>query len=512
MQVETSALSSGQVIETDVCVVGAGAAGISIARKLSGTSLDVCLVEGGAFEPTARSQELYRGEMATVYRDGAKDEYDRKYVTRSRLRYFGGTTNHWNGWCRPLEPQDFEKRDWVPMSGWPFGADEMAPWYEEARELVEIPAFEEDHGYGRLDGRRMVVAKDSARIATRLFHWSPPTRFGKKYREDLLAASNVRIFVESNVLRLRAAEDGGRVDRLEVQVEDGPKITIRARAIVLACGGIENARLLLLSDAEQPGGLGNQYDQVGRYFMEHPHVPRVGQVLVADDLGIGRLVDLYFAAKRDRRAGGRTMGVFVTSPETQKEEELLSFSLQLRDRKKEKLNRFGRIVAASSAGIRDLGRSADDLEPYVGRLFVRGEQVPNPDSRVTLTDETDRLGQRKVRLDWQLGEQDRHSIRRSMEIFAQEFGAAGVGKVRIIMKPTSEWPPTRGGDHHLGTTRMDADPKRGVVDANCRVHGLDNLFVAGSSVFATSGFANPTLTITALAVRLAAHLKTELIR
>lgn len=510
MQVDTGALSSGTVIDTDVCVVGSGAAGISVARLLSGTKLDVCLLEGGAFDPTERSQKLYQGDMVSVYRPGRREDYDRTYVARSRLRFFGGTTNHWNGWCRPLEPEDFEARDWVPNSGWPIDLAALDPFYEQARDLVEIPAFEDDHGYGRNDGKRMVVCKDSQRIQTRMFHWSPPTRFGVKYRQDLLDAANVRVFLESNALRLRANTDGTAVDRLEVQVEDGPRLDVRAKAFVIACGGIENARILLLSDAEQPGGLGNRHDQVGRYFMEHPHVPRVGQLLVVDDLGTKGLTDLYFKARKDRRAGGRAMGVLMVSPELQKAERLLNFCLQIRDKGKEKLNSFGKDMALAQAGIRDLGRGEGSPAPYVGKLFARGEQVPNPESRVTLMQETDRLGLRKARLDWKLSEQDARSIRRSMEIIAQELGASGLGKVRILMDEPDEWPPTRGGDHHLGTTRMHDDPKQGVVDKNCRVHGVGNLFMAGSSVFSTSGFANPTFTITALAARLADHLKREL--
>ena len=514
MKVDTRNLEAGAVIETDVCIVGAGAAGITIAHQLRGTALDVCLLEGGGLEHSKRSQDLYEGEMATIYREGSKRAgFDRLYVGRSRLRFFGGTTNHWNGWCRPLEPLDFEARDWVPNSGWPISRTDLDPWYDKARAYVEIPAFEEDHGYGRHEGRRMVVLAQSPKIVTRLFHWSPPTRFGQVYREDVLAARNVRLFLESNVVRFAADADGRRVDHVDVQVEDGPAIKIRAKAFVLSCGGIENPRLLLNSDDVQRSGLGNDNDVVGRYFLEHPHVRSVGQVLVLDHQGIRGLTDLYFSARKDRRAGGRSMGVFVTSPEVQREERLLNFSVQMRDRKKEELSRFGRSVKEALTGIRDLGRfPVRPKEPYTGRLFARAEQVPNPDSRVTLTDQTDRLGLRRVRLDWQLTEQDCRSMRRSMEILAQEFSGSGIGRMRIRMDSPTEWPPTRGGDHHMGTTRMSDDPKKGVVDRDCRVHGLANLFVGGSSVFATCGFCNPTFTITALAVRLADHLRTKMTR
>ncbi len=511
MKLDAANLSAGQVLQADLCVIGAGAAGISVARSFAGSSTDVLLLEGGGLQTTERSQALYEGEMATIYREGTRRaDYDRTYVGRSRLRFFGGTTNHWNGWCRPLEPIDFEARDWVPNSGWPISRADLDPWYERARAVVEIPAFEDDHGYGRKPGKRQVCLQDSESITTRLFHWSPPTRFGIKYRADVMEAPNVRVLLEANVLRLDATLDADHVTGAQVQIEDGPAVRVEAKAFVVACGGIENARLLLLSDGSDPAGLGNRRDQVGRYFMEHPHVPQVGQVLVVDNLGTRGLTDLYFRARKDKRAGGRTMGVFCTSEALQREERLLNWCVQLRDRKDSKLNRFGKAMVPAQVAVRDLGRDSDDAEPYAGRLFVRGEQTPNPDSRVTLLDEVDRLGLRKTRLDWQLGEADRASIRRSMEVFAAEFGRSGIGRVRIRMDDEAEWPATRGGDHHIGTTRMASDPGQGVVDADCRVHGVDNLFLAGSSVFATSGFANPTFTITALALRLADHLRGEL--
>jgi choline dehydrogenase-like flavoprotein len=203
--------------------------------------------------------------------------------------------------------------------------------------------------------------------------------------------------------------------------------------------------------------------------------------------------------------------VFTTSESFQRTHQTLAFCLQLRDRKKAKLNKLGKALAEIGPVVRDLGLDADrktrPRAAYAGRLFARGEQTPNPDSRVTLVDETDRLGLRKVRLDWQLSDADRRSIRLSMEAFARRFGGSGIGRVRVRMDDPDTWPATRGGDHHLGTTRMAADPAQGVVDAQCKVHGLANLYLAGSSVFATSGFANPTFTITALALRLAHHLE-----
>ena len=502
MRLDPASLSAGQTLETDLCVVGAGAAGITLARALANSSHDVILLEGGGELPSERSQGLYEGEMATVYRDGKWGEEDRNYLSRSRLRYFGGTTNHWNGWCRPLEAIDFEARPWVPHSGWPITRAGLDPWYRRALPLVEIPAFPEDEGYGRKRNRRMPALMDSEDIVTRLFRWSPPTRFGLKYADDVFGAPNVRVLLEANALRVRASEDRRAATRVDVQVEDGPRIAVRAKHFVIACGGVENARLLLLSEL---GG-----DAVGRYFQDHPHIRHAGQVLVCDELGIKGLTDLYFRARTEGQKT-KTVGVFATSPGFQRRQQTLGFSAQLRNRRKEKLNRFGEAVRATQATMRDLGRDPTSWEPYAGKVFARGEQLPNPESRITLADERDRLGLRKARLDWQLTDADRRSIRLSMEALAHELGRASLGRMRIRMDH-SDWPATRGGDHHIGTTRMSTDPAMGVVDANCRVHGMDNLHVAGSSVFSTSGFTNPTFTITALALRLAHHLGTELSR
>ena len=198
-------LDSDAVLQADLCIVGAGAAGISIARALRGRGLDIVLLEGGGFEPSARSQELYKAEMKTVYRGRRKDG---GYPMTSRLRYFGGTTNHWRGWCRPLEGFDFEARDWIPHSGWPIDLQDLQPWYEQALDLVQIEPFEDDHGASRREGKRSPRLVDSERLVTRIFHYSPPTRFGTVYRQDLVGADRVRLLLESNVLELRSDASG----------------------------------------------------------------------------------------------------------------------------------------------------------------------------------------------------------------------------------------------------------------------------------------------------------------
>jgi len=508
MRVDTAAVAAGSVLRCGICVVGSGAAGITIARALVGKGLDVLLLEGGDLEGSKESQDLYEGEMVNRYR-GKKDK---KYLTTTRLRFFGGTTNHWNGWCRPLDPVDFRERAWVPGSGWPFDEAELAPWYHQAAEWVDIPRFEataEDYAEAK---RRPLPVGDGSRIETKIFHYSKPTRFGTKYRQELFDAADVRVMTGANVLGFRTHEGKDRVHHADVKTFAGVGFTVEATRFVIACGGVENARLLLVSDADQPGGLGNQHDLVGRYFSDHPHGHRSGKLAFLDPAATRKRMPLsmYGGSKADPLAGGkRTRGVFTTTPAVQEAEGLLQFSVQLKSFATQKVNELDEAVLESSFAL-DAGRpdrTDGELRSHVSEIFVRAEQAPNPASRVTLDDDRDALGMRKVRLNWVLNDLDRKTLDRSLRIFGEEMGISGLGRLRVTVDDQRPWRKTRGGAHHMGTTRMHVDPKRGVCDAWGQVHGVSNLFVAGSSLYPTVGFANPTYTITALALRLADRLQ-----
>jgi choline dehydrogenase-like flavoprotein len=497
-------LEANATLSADLCIVGAGAAGITIAHELLGSGLDVVLVEGGGLQPTERSQRLYEAEMLTVYRSREKDG---DYPLSSRLRYFGGTTNHWKGWCRPLEAIDFEARDWIPGSGWPIELAELRPWYDRAAELVEIPPYEAEHGAGRTEGLRRTLLDGNQRLLTRVFHFSPPTRFGQVYRQALAESPEVRVLLESNALRLRAAADGSRVRRLEVRAEDGPDFVVQARAFVLAAGGIENPRLLLLSDAEQPGGLGNGNDQVGRCLMDHPHLSRFGLAALRGPGHDEHFARFYATREEDPLLGCRTLAIFCLAPEVQRAERLMNCFVSLPERK-DGLGGFSGAVSATGAAIDGWGPQAGALDrPLAARLSLRAEQAPNPDSRVRLVDARDRLGLRKVSVEWALTPTDAASIRRTVELLSDEVAASSLGRIRIDADEDEPWRRVKPGDHHIGTTRMGTDPATSVVDGDGRLHGVHNLWVAGSSLFPTCGASNPTLTIVALAARLADHLR-----
>jgi choline dehydrogenase-like flavoprotein len=503
-------LDDGTRLEADIAIVGAGPAGITIARAFAGSRFRIALVESGGLEFDPEVQDLHAGASTGI-------QYP---VAGSRLRYFGGSSNHWGGYCRPLDPIDFEAREWVPHSGWPFGRDVLDPYYGRASEAVEVaPGRYEDDGYWRERTGEPLVAWPAGCVHARFFHYSPPTRFGERYRAALERASNVQVLLNASVRRLGAVPSGAAVDRLEVRTLTGRRHEVRARQYVLAAGGLENPRILLLSDDVVPRGLGNRNDQVGRYFMEHPHVGGFAEIVVAD---LARLPRIYRERLVfDGRAG---KAAFVPAPGFLRRERLLNASFTMAvageygsgtDLKEPMAQEHVAMLRSARSFLADGSRSLKTGDPgYAGVWMGIGcacEQVPNPESRVTLAAERDALGMRRINLDWRLTEQDRRSLDAHIRSLGREFAAAGIGRMRLRIEEDGRWPDVvAGGNHHMGTTRMNDEPRHGVVDRNCRVHGVDNLYVAGSSVFPTSGSANPTLNILALAYRLVDHLKERL--
>lgn len=517
-------LENGARVEADICIVGAGPAGISLALELEASHHKVVLLESGGFESEGATQALYEGE--NVGRDYIP-------LIAARARYFGGSSNHWTGQCRPLDPLDFEQRDWVPNSGWPFGRKELDPFYERAQRWCQLGPYEYDFGKWEIPQDMLVPIQ--GKFENALYQFGPPTRFGAVYRDRLAKADNLRVILHANAVEILVDEQARHCNSLAVAVLDGPRITVSARAFVLAMGGIENPRLMLLSNRVAPKGVGNDRDRVGRYFMEHPEF----------DSGIWLPTDtassLRFYNEKSDVDGHLVLGFIAPTEKLLREERLVNCAIRLDpdfqaypragsvSYLKKTLGNFewpddlgthlSNIVsdldAIADASIKTVTGTKrnyfDSHPPYQAvRLMNFLEPVPNPDSRVTLGEELDALGQRRVRLDWRLTDIERHSLVRTHELLGQELGRLGLGRLKVELE-RERWPEeVHWGYHHMGTTRMHADPQQGVVDPQCRVHGVDNLFVAGSSVFPAAGFTNPTLTIVALAVRLADHLKGSL--
>ncbi len=509
MHIDARTLEAGSLIEGDLCIVGAGAAGISLALEWANSPYRVILLEGGGFDYHPALQDLYRGDIP-----------DRPYlpIETVRLHYFGGTTGHWAGWCAPMERSDFEKRDWVPNSGWPITRADLDPYYARAQSYLQLGPYAYDAAhYEEADLARRRLPFDPGTIWSKMWQFSPPTRFGSTYRDAVVASPNIHLYTYANATEVVANDAVRSVDFLRVKTIDGREHRVRARQYVLACSSIQNARLLLASNNQAPAGLGNDSDAVGRYFMEHFEMP--GAQLILNTPDPLPLYGMDFTTRRPRaelaigedaqRRHGVLAGTCSLSP-GQFGPEITSYFTRFRERLRREA--VGEPADATSVPPPPPPPSEE------GRAYMlqsRAEQAANPESRVVLSEETDALGMRRANLHWNFTEQDKRSIRVFYEVLGQEFGRLGLGRVQLLDWLTeggdTEWPGfLSAGRHHMGTTRMSADPKRGVVDAHCAVHGIPNLHIAGASVFVTSGAPNPTLTLVALTLRLSDRLKTLL--
>jgi choline dehydrogenase-like flavoprotein len=533
--VDARSLEAGSTHRFDVCVIGAGPAGMTVARELRGSGLSVGLLESGGFEPDPASQTLYRG------RNIGHPYFD---LDNCRVRYFGGSTNWWVAMSRPLDEFDFQQRSWVPDSGWPFSRAELDPYYERASPLLLLPItdyrLEPWVGPGH-----EALPLSSDLFDTGLYTYGTQPLWNDEYRDEFIKDPAISVVLYANALELVLREGGQAVESVAVGTLSGRKFRVEAREFVLATGGIENPRILLASNRQATAGIGNQHGLVGRYFMEHPNAT-IGTFTPRDP---SFRSDLY---ARHRTPAGLIQGALIPTPKVQEREQLLNISISfeppaftLRDffevlpgnlgkwidnarleaRKRALSYRVVRRIeramlnlslSARAIGMRSRleqggGASTNGAKaatkPMRFRILVRSEQHPNPLSRVTLGTARDQFGIPRPEVDWRLTALDYRTITWTRDTLAAHLKPLGT----VVPFPEQEIDDQmKGGWHHMGTTRMAVDPRQGVVDPDCRVHGVGNLSIAGSSVYPTSGFVNPTLTLVALAIRLSDRLKREL--
>ena len=488
-ETDSSALQDGPLVQADVCVVGAGAAGITIALELAEAGHEVVLLESGGLEFDQQIQKLYAGTAGGTFLP-----VDELYLSRSRVRRFGGSTNHWNGWCRPLDREDFERRDWIEHSGWPINRSDLEPFYQRAAPYLDIGAMVEE-------GPRFL--ENDPHYESVYFLISAPTRFGLKYRQALADTPRVRVLLHANLVELRAGEDGTRADRVVAATLDGTRFEVVAQQFVLACGGVENARLLLASN-RMSSGVRTSSPALGRYFMDHP-IRRVGRVTIAHGRR-GRMLHFY---DRERPAEPGKIRAVVRPTGAVERDRRWGRSLFVFDEEGWwHGGDFARSVGKAGVDFARIAEVPGQVHegPYFGSVNAVVEQRPNPASRVTLTDEHDALGVPRVELDWRLTTDDERTLGEAVEGFQRRLGANFEGRMQNRFRADDPWRNAGGSNHHMGTTRMGTVIAESVVDPSCRVHGIHNLHVAGSSVFPTCGAANPTYTLVALAIRLADHL------
>lgn len=515
------------VLRGDVAIVGAGAAGLTLARALVNKGLHVLLLESGGLDYEADAADLNRGDNVGL------DYYP---LEHARLRFFGGTTAIWGGRCAELDPIDLEHRPWVPHSGWPFDHSELAPYYAAARTLFDLPGQPPTVDEVRAAGAPLPRFSGNE-IATRLWIFDGMfDRFSISRCADLTRHPRCTIVLHATVCEIVVDPDGRTISRLDVRAPGAQRVDAIAADYVLAAGGIENPRLLLASRSVMSSGLGNANDQVGRYFMEHPHA-RGGRIVNGDAWAL-------FEAFAKRRVGPLTVASLVTpSAALQSRAGLLNTSLTIAPRQpasgrealamrvyrhvKEKRapDRFGRLLwKGTKLAAGWLQHRVDPFRPWLlhrlGRLdvalVIRAEQAPNADSRIRLTKDCDAFGVPRVALDWRTSPLDADSAAGLVAALGREMARLGLGTVEPaawLSDPSRRWVTDQlisahpiGGYHHIGTTRMASDPTKGVTDGYGQVLGIDNLHIAGSSLFPTSGWANPTLTIVALALRTADRL------
>jgi choline dehydrogenase-like flavoprotein len=534
MLIDARSVEDGARLAADLSIVGSGPAGLSIADRLRSSGLSVCVVEAGAPGPDLRTQQLYRGDIT-----------GRGYfaLDSCRFRMFGGTSNRWGGWCRPLDPADFASPVGASLPGWPIAHADLFPYAADTADLLELP----HHHFDVADWSRSVsepLELTDSEFEHVLVQFSPQTNFAHRYGRRMLTDRRVTVLLNANVTELVMEAGSSRLDALRVRTLSGRTFTVHSRAVVLAAGGIENPRLLLSSTATRAAGIGNEHDLVGRCFMEHIHT-RAGHMWLRDH---AEPPGLY---RRRAVDGNEIRGFIAPTAAARRRQGLLACSLQvepavhnaystpflgwpsnvtfratdaylrLRRRQPElaaKLRaRADRLwyQALRSRAARGERRAVTAFASELGAdpaqvlaLYARAEQTPNRDSRVMLSGRRDALGVPLARLDWRLSDVDTASVSGWLARLDDALDRTGQGRVA---GPSEDWESQiTGGPHHMGTTRMSVDPRHGVVDANCRVHSVDNLFVAGSSVFSTGGWANPTFALVSLALRLADHLRTEL--
>ena len=516
-------LGPTDVLSCDICIIGSGAAGITIAREFLNTPHSIIMLEGGGqtFEPA--SQDPYQSEVVGLKHDG---------VTSGRVRVLGGTTTLWPGQSLPFFDIDFAPRPWIEGSGWPLDRKTLWPFYQRAEQVLGLPhaTYNASDLTSRADGVPNYRGHD---ILTYFSQFAPVPNFAQKYRADLEAAPNIRLLLHANAVELRANSNASAVDEVRVRSFQGKQLLVRAKIFIVCCGGIETARLLLVSDSVEKTGIGNRFDIVGRYFQDHPGLAIPVRPL--DRKRFNRWYDSF------RVNGVRHCIKYAASDELQQRERILNVGGEVfypgsfvmtaaklvvgvfRDPDARRhifkslltVARRLQTVAQTSFFKRYVVGNLTSLVASQAHVGFSVEQAPNPQSRVTLSEQRDTLGMRRSIFEWELTELEGRSIFVFAKSLADEWKQMGLAEfdpaaLEVQGREHGEHGGFIDASHHMGTTRMGADPRSSVVDPTCRVHDYANLFIGSSSVFPTSGFSNPTLTMMALCLRMADQIKAEL--
>jgi len=515
LQLDARKVTAGSSLSADVCVIGAGAAGITVSRALAAKGHDVLLLESGGFKLDPATQSLYEGTSVGIPIDPKVD----LGLDTPRLRFFGGTTNHWAGFCRPFPALDFEVRPWVPRSGWPIARADLDSYYAGAQDVIKLGPYDYSIASWRDQGHIGQPFLEDDVMPHALFQIAGHPVLGDTYRKEIVDSPRIHLVLWANVTHLALDETGNAIDHVDVKTLSGNAFHARAPIFVLATGGLEVPRVLLTSNDRRPAGIGNETDQVGRSFMEHVNIAGGPVPLTIPESALAPYsLNPTTVEVNGEQRDISLQTVALVAPDIMEREGLRSCEITLEYPFAPDDRRLPKIYPTVRRGI-ELLRAQGKTVSTVATARILCEQEPNPASRVTITRAKDPLGMPRIQLDWRLTRDDRLSMLKTLQIFGSRLGELDAGRFRLDIAGYSDNDPGDGdavdfavntGSHHLGTARMSAAPADGVVDPDCKVHSVANLYIGGSAVFPTGGANTPTLTIVALALRLADHLDTVL--
>jgi len=516
--------SAASEFTADVCILGTGAVGIALAMEFLDSSTQVLLVESGRHQFEAEVQQLYESDIAGLPFPG---------VHEGRVRIHGGTTTKWAGQASRWDPIDFEARPWVAESGWPISRDDLMPYYQRAelRMGLELRNYDASDWPGHPSA---AISYDPACLKFCYSQFAAQPDFAVRHREQLRLAENVRVLLHANAVSIAIDAPSQRVDHIDIQTLAGKKGQVRARHYVVCLGGIETARLMLASRQHDPAGVGNRHDLVGRFFQDHVH-GLVARVYPRDRRAFGRQFDPIYAGRsklHPKVALAPTLQrnqqtlhvagdiVYEQSPDSPLEAaKLILRSVrqpELRNQLPRALLRVLRRPHELIAAAWRYGVTRQTITPRNGPIYlgIQSETQPNHASRVRLGTRLDALGMPRSVIEWKLTDLEHRSIDLFIRTVQTEFERLGLARVEYDPDLLAGFPhdigPCHDASHHMGAARMAHDPQKGVVNADCQVHGLSNLHIGGSAVFPTSSFSNPTLTAIALCIRLSERLKSLL--
>lgn len=526
MIIDGKSLSNDTRIEADICILGAGVAGIILANELKNSFANIVVLEAGGEQYSTESQSLYAANK------NSKGYPDPQH---SRLRFLGGSSNHWGNNTSPLSKIDFEVRDWIPNSGWPIKLTTLEPYYTKAANYCGTMSDGYQTSFWANKFNQPNLAKGSDNIETAVAKAAmPPTRFFAKHGQSISEHPNITIYKNMNVVGVDFDAQTNQVTKVQAKTYNNLEHSITAKVFIMCLGGIENARMLLHFNSQNKNLLGNEFDNVGRYFMDHTTV-RAAQLFTNDEERFSlfeakyideRMIKTFFQLSEKSLIDNQTTNLripLIKASQYELSDGISSFHLMKQAFSEYSLpdNLFSHIsnfvmdidLVAEAIGRTSFDTSLfDHANDFAGfSLPMMMEHTPHRDNQIKLSDTKDKLGVPKIDIVWEVKQEDKDRVWKTLEIFAREVGAQGIGRLKLLKEREDRiFGDQMGfGSHHMGTTRMSDDKKYGVVDKNLKVFGTDNMYVAGSSVFPTGGHVPPTLTISALAIRLADEIKTQ---